>query len=71
MTDPDYLAEPIGCEIEWVYSPDFEMVRLPCDPESAQRYLDLRPFGWRLGGPQRSVAIGQRGLDHVPERREG
>jgi hypothetical protein len=42
MTDPDYLTEPIGYEIEWVYSPDFEMVRLPCDPESAQRYLDLR-----------------------------
>jgi hypothetical protein len=42
MTDPDYLTEPIGYELEWVYSPDFEMVRLPCDPESAQRYLDLR-----------------------------
>lgn len=42
MTDPDYLAEPIGYELEWVYSPDFEMVRLPCDPESAQRYLELR-----------------------------
>jgi hypothetical protein len=42
LTDPDYLAEPIGYELEWVYSPDFEMTRLPCDPESAQRYLDLR-----------------------------
>jgi hypothetical protein len=42
MTDPDYLAQPVGYEMEWVYSPDFEMVRLPCDPESAQRYLDLR-----------------------------
>jgi hypothetical protein len=42
LTDPDYLAEPVGYEMEWVYSPDFEMVRLPCDPESAQRYLDLR-----------------------------
>lgn len=42
MTDPDILAEPIGYEIEWVYSPDFEMIRLPCDSESAQRYLDLR-----------------------------
>jgi hypothetical protein len=42
MTDPDYLAEPVGYEMEWVYSPHFEMVRLPCDPESAQRYLDLR-----------------------------
>jgi hypothetical protein len=42
MTDPDYLTEPIGYELEWVYSPDFEMVRLPCDPESAQRFLYLR-----------------------------
>lgn len=42
MTDPAYLAQPIGYEIEWVYSPDFEMIRMPCDPESAQRYLDLR-----------------------------
>jgi hypothetical protein len=42
MTDPDYLAKPIGYELEWVYSPGFEMVRLPCDRESAQRYLDLR-----------------------------
>ena len=42
MTDPAYLTEPIGYELEWVYSPDFEMVRLPCDPESAQRFLDLR-----------------------------
>ena len=42
MTDPDYLTKPIGYELEWVYSPDFEMVQLPCDPESAQRYLNLR-----------------------------
>src|SRR5690606_4335861 len=42
LTDPDYLAEPVGYVLEWVYSPDFEMVSLPCDPESAQRYLDLQ-----------------------------
>jgi hypothetical protein len=42
LTDPKYLTEPVGYELEWVYSPDFEMVRLPCDPESAQRFLDLR-----------------------------
>jgi hypothetical protein len=41
MTDPTYLAEPIGYELEWVYSPDFEMIEMPCDPESAQRYLEL------------------------------
>jgi hypothetical protein len=41
MTDPTYLAEPIGYELEWVYSPDFEMIQMPCDPESAQRYLEL------------------------------
>jgi hypothetical protein len=42
MTDPDILAEPIGYEVEWVYSPDFEMIQMPCDPESAQRFLELR-----------------------------
>lgn len=41
MTDPTYLTAPIGYEFEWVYSPDFEMVQLPCDQESAQRYLKL------------------------------
>ena len=41
MTDPTYLAEPIGYELEWVYSPDFEMIQMPCDPENAQRYLEL------------------------------
>jgi hypothetical protein len=41
MTDPTYLAKPIGYEFEWVYSPDFETVQLPCDQESAQRYLKL------------------------------
>lgn len=41
MTDPTYLAVPIGYELEWVYSPDFEMIKMPCDPESAQRYLEL------------------------------
>ena len=42
MTDPDYLTKPIGYELEWVYSPDFEMVQLPCDPESAERFLKLQ-----------------------------
>ena len=41
MADPTYLAEPINYELEGVYSPDFEMVQLPCDPASAQRYLEL------------------------------
>jgi hypothetical protein len=42
MTDPDYLTKPVGYELEWVYSPDFEMVQLPCDPESAERFLKLQ-----------------------------
>ncbi len=41
MTDPLILSEPIGYELEWVYSPDFEQIEMPCDPESAQRYLEL------------------------------
>lgn len=42
MTDPDYLTGPIGYEIEWVYSPDFETIQMPCDQDSAQRYLELQ-----------------------------
>ncbi len=41
MTDPTYLTAPISYEMEWVYAPDFEMIQMPCDPESAQRYLEL------------------------------
>lgn len=41
MTDPTYLAGPVGYEMQWVYSPDFEIIEMPCDPESAQRYLEL------------------------------
>jgi hypothetical protein len=27
--------------MDWVYAPDFELIRMPCNPQSAQRYLDL------------------------------
>ena len=42
LTDPTYLAAPVSYKFEWVYSPDFEMVQLPCDQESAKRYLQLQ-----------------------------
>jgi hypothetical protein len=41
MTDPLYINGPISYKLQWVYSPDFEMIQLPCDEESAQRYLQL------------------------------
>ena len=41
MTDPLYINGPISYEMPWVYAPDFEKIDLPCDPESAQRYLQL------------------------------
>ncbi len=42
LTDPDILARPVNYELTWVYSPDFKMIEMPCDSESAQRYLDIR-----------------------------
>ncbi len=42
LTDPDILAKPVSYELNWVYSPDFKMIQMPCDPESAQRYLNIR-----------------------------
>jgi Family of unknown function (DUF6152) len=42
LMDPTYLAAPVSYKFEWVYSPDFEMVELPCDQESAKRYLKLQ-----------------------------
>ena len=41
MTDPLYINGPISYEMPWVYAPDFEKIDLPCDPESAQRFLQL------------------------------
>jgi len=41
MTDPTYINGPISYDMAWVYSPDFEMIQMACDPESAQRYLQL------------------------------
>lgn len=42
LTDPEILAKPVSYELSWVYSPDFQMIEMPCDPESAQRYLNIR-----------------------------
>ena len=42
LSDPDILAEPVRYEMDWVYSPDFAMIEMPCDADSAQRYLDIR-----------------------------
>jgi hypothetical protein len=41
MSDPKYLTNPVSYKMDWVYAPDFELIRMPCNPQSAQRYLDL------------------------------
>ena len=42
MTDPDIFTGSIGYEMTLVYSPGFEMIEMPCDTESARRFLELR-----------------------------
>ena len=39
MEDPDYLAEPVSGASRWDYRPDLDPDPLPCDLESARRYL--------------------------------
>lgn len=42
LSDPDILAKPVSYELTWVYSPDFKTIQMPCDAESAQRFLNIR-----------------------------
>ena len=39
MEDPEYLAEPVSGESTWDYRPDLSPDPIPCDLESAGRYL--------------------------------
>jgi hypothetical protein len=39
LEDPEYLTEPITGELQWAYRPDLEYVGLPCDVDSAGRFL--------------------------------
>ena len=40
LEDPEFLAEPFIRETRFVYSPDEEIIPLPCDLENARRYLE-------------------------------
>ena len=40
MEDPDYLAEPVTGTTRWDYRPDLTPDDVPCDLESAGRYLN-------------------------------
>ena len=40
VEDPRYLAEPATATIELLYRPDLEILDIPCDLESARRYLE-------------------------------
>lgn len=40
VEDPEYLAEPITGELQWAYRPDLDYVALPCDVNSASRFLE-------------------------------
>lgn len=39
LEDPEYLAEPIGTNLVWHYSPHLDLLRFDCDPDVAQRFL--------------------------------
>ena len=40
MEDPDYLAAPVSGAASWDYRPDLTPDDVPCDLESAGRYLN-------------------------------
>ena len=40
MEDPDYLAEPVTGSTRWDYRPELTPDDVPCDVESAGRYLN-------------------------------
>jgi len=38
LEDPDYLAEPFGGSMEWIYRPDLEFLEFDCDPDVSSQY---------------------------------
>jgi hypothetical protein len=38
VEDPEYLAEPFSGDLQWYYSPHFEMRSFGCNAENSQRY---------------------------------
>jgi hypothetical protein len=39
MEDPEFLAEPLIEQMEWIYSPDFQLSTWECDEESTSAFL--------------------------------
>lgn len=39
MEDPEYLAEPLTDTMEWIYSPDWQMVPWQCNEDSTRTFL--------------------------------
>lgn len=39
MEDPEFLAKPLVDRMEWIYSPDFQMVPWECNEESTKTFL--------------------------------
>jgi hypothetical protein len=44
LEDPEFLAESVTGTLQLIYRPDLPFVNLPCDPESASRYLQDAPL---------------------------
>ena len=42
VDDPQYLAEPFGGTLEWVYTPQLEMIPIDCDPNVSRRAWDTQ-----------------------------
>ena len=40
LTDPDYIAEPVVREIQWIYSPDVDYAAEECDLENSRLFLE-------------------------------
>jgi hypothetical protein len=39
VEDPEFLAEPFTAALTWYYSPNLEMLRFDCDPDTARRFI--------------------------------
>jgi uncharacterized protein DUF6152 len=38
FTDPEFLAAPVGGDVQWVFRPNLKYAPLKCDPENARRF---------------------------------
>lgn len=42
VDDPDYLAEPFSGTLEWVYTPQLDIIPIDCDPDVSRRAWDVQ-----------------------------